>query len=161
MLSQTCMSNDMSNHQMTLFPVTATRVQQHLTPVESPLCLWLWWTAPSSGSLVCYTMAMASDNKLLWSLIRNRYRSLQTDRAAMTSGCRLHEVEEAKEQCMTVQKGSWVLRASVSRRCSSDRESTCRQKKQAEIYLFVVIVVYTWLSLPLSYVFNCCFNACS
>lgn len=62
------------------------------------------------------------------SLVSELHPSLaQTERGALFSGCRLHEVEDAKEQCMMGQKGSWDLRASLSRRCSSDRESTWRQ----------------------------------
>lgn len=46
----------------------------------------------------------------------------QAERVVMVSGCRLEE--EEREQCMMGQNGSWALRVSDSRRCSSDREST-------------------------------------
>lgn len=45
---------------------------------------------------------------------------------------RAEDVEEVKEQCMMGQKGSWVLRASVRRYCSSDKESTWNRKKDLE-----------------------------
>lgn len=119
----------------------ATRVQQHITPVASLLHLQSWRTAPSRGSLLHHTTGtLNTSSSCTFVTGRKRCSLPQTERAAMFSGCRLHEVEDANEQCIMGQKGSWALRASLSRCCSSDRESTWRQMNKQKFTLLRAIL---------------------